>query len=160
MLLNVKNDFLPAKFSKSQKCLLDISSTSSNSSLKEKHEDSNAIVDHMSNIQLKSIRIKNLNKIVIGHLNINSLRNKFDFLVTQVKGSIDILMISETKTDNSFPTMQFHIEGYCIYRLDRHEYGGGILVYVREDIPSKLIPMQSSSIEGFFIELNLRCKKS
>ena len=68
-------------------------------------------------------------------------------------------MISETKIYNSFPTMQFHIEGYCIYRLDRHEYGGGILVYVREDIPSKLIPMQSSSIEGFFIELNLRCKK-
>ena len=65
-------------------------------------------------------------------------------------------MISETKIDNSFPTMQFHIEGYCIYRLDRNEYGGGILVYVREDIPSKLIPMQSSSIEGFFIELNLR----
>ena len=68
-------------------------------------------------------------------------------------------MISETKIDNSFPTMQFHIEGYCIYRLDRNEYGGGILVYVREDIPSKFIPMQSSSIEGFFIELNLRCKK-
>ena len=68
-------------------------------------------------------------------------------------------MISETKIDNSFPTMQFHIEGYCIYSLDRNEHGCGILVYVREDIPSKLIPMQSSSIEGFFIELNLRCKK-
>ena len=68
-------------------------------------------------------------------------------------------MISETKIDNSFPTMQFRIEGYCIYRLDRNEYAGDTLVYVREDIPSKLIPMQSSSIEGFFIELNLRCKK-
>ena len=64
-------------------------------------------------------------------------------------------MISETKVDNSFPTMQFHIEGYCICRLDWNEYGGGILVYVREDIPSGLIPMQSCSIEGFFIELNL-----
>ena len=68
-------------------------------------------------------------------------------------------MISETKLDHSFPTMQFHIEGYCLYRLDRNEYGSGILVYVREDIPSKLIPMQSSSIEDFLIELNLRCKK-
>ena len=68
-------------------------------------------------------------------------------------------MILETKTDNSFSAMQFHIEGYCIYRLNRNEYGGGVLVYVREDIPSKLIPMQSSSIESFFIELNLRYKK-
>ena len=62
-------------------------------------------------------------------------------------------MISETKIDNSFPTMQFHIEGYCIYRLDRNEYRGGILVHVWEDIPSKLIPMQSSSIEDFFIRV-------
>ena len=55
--------------------------------------------------------------------------------------------------------MQFHIERYCIYRLNRSEYGGGILVYVREDISSRLIPMQRSPIECFFKELNLRCKK-
>ena len=30
---------------------------------------------------------------------------------------------------------------------------------MREDIPSKLIPMKSPSIEGFFIELNLGCNK-
>ena len=65
-------------------------------------------------------------------------------------------MTSETKIENSFPTMQFHIKGFYIYRLDLNEYGGAILGYMREDIPFKLIPMQSSSIEGFFIELNLR----
>ena len=92
-------------------------------------------------------------------INMNFIRTKLDQLVSSSKNSIDILMISETKIDNSFPTMEFHIEGYWIYRLDRNEYGRGIVVYVREDIPSKLIPMQSSSIEGFFIELNLRCKK-
>ena len=35
--------------------------------------------------------------------------------------------------------------------VDQDEYGGGILVYEWEDIPSKLIPMQSSSIEGLFV---------
>ena len=45
-------------------------------------------------------------------------------------------MISETKIGDSFPTMQFHIEGYFFFRLDRSEYGGGILVYVQEDIPN------------------------
>ena len=108
----------------------------------------------MTNIHLKSIRIRNLNKIVIGHLNINSLRNNFDFLVTQVKGYIDILMTSETKLDESFPIGQFLIDGYSVpFRLDRNENGGGILLYVRDDIPSKLLSM-NSNIEGFFVEIN------
>ena len=64
-----------------------------------------------------------------------------------------------TFSNAHFLTMQFHIEGYCVFRLDRNEYGGGILVYVLEDIPSKLIPMKKCSIEAFFIELNLRRKK-
>ena len=113
----------------------------------------------MTNIHLKSIRIRNLNRIVIGHLNINSLRNKFDFLVTQVKGYIDILMTSETKLDESFPIGQFFIDGYSVpFRLDRNENGGGILLYVRDDIPSKLLSM-NSNIEGFFVEINLHNKK-
>ena len=37
--------------------------------------------------------------------------------------------------------------------------GGGILPYVRDDIPSKFIPMKNCTIESFFIELNLRKKK-
>ena len=38
--------------------------------------------------------------------------------------------------------------------------GGHILVYVRDDIPCKLIPMRNYTIEGFFIELKLRKKKT
>ena len=45
---------------------------------------------------LKNICISNTNKLIFGHLNINSLKNKFDLLSKQVKGSIDILMVSET----------------------------------------------------------------
>ena len=108
---------------------------------------------------LSNLQQRNLNRLLLAHINTNSIRNKFNQLVSYIKDNIDVLMISETKTDNSFPAIQFNIEGYCIYILDRSEYGGGILVYVQEDIPSKLIPMQSSSVEGFFIELNLRCKQ-
>ena len=35
---------------------------------------------------LKTIRKHNLNRIVVGHLNINSLRNKVDFLIEQITG--------------------------------------------------------------------------
>ena len=44
-------------------------------------------------------------------------------------GNIDILMISESKLDASFPTSQLYINGYTSpYRLDRIGKGGGILV--------------------------------
>ena len=45
---------------------------------------------------LESIRNRNINRIVIAHLNINSLRNKFESLMDQIVGKVDILMISET----------------------------------------------------------------
>ena len=59
------------------------------------------------NITLKTIRSDNTNKLIFAHLNINSIRNKFEFLATQVKGKIDVLMISETKIDESFPKGNF-----------------------------------------------------
>ena len=69
---------------------------------------------------LKYIRLGNLNKLVIAHLNINSIRNKFDFLVEKIKGNVDILMISETKLDDSFPMGQFLIDNFSEpIRLDK-----------------------------------------
>ena len=68
-------------------------------------------------------------------------------------------MISETKIGSSFPSVQFHLEGYTTpYRLDINANGGGILLYIREDIPSKLLNTDLS-IEGFFVEIRLRKKK-
>ena len=60
-------------------------------------------------------------------MNISSIRNKFELLKEQMKGNIDILMISETKIDNTFPHSQFLIDGLsrpC--RLDRDLIGVGI----------------------------------
>ena len=50
---------------------------------------------------LKDIRLKNVGKIVIGHLNINSIRQKFDSLIEIIAGNIHIFMILETKLDES-----------------------------------------------------------
>ena len=55
-----------------------------------------------------------------------------------IKDNTDILLISETKVDYSFPTAQFHIDGYTIYRRDTNENGGGLLLYIRDDFPSTL----------------------
>ena len=52
------------------------------------------------NINLKLIRKGKFNRLVLAHININSLRNKFDNLAQQITNNVDILMISETKLDN------------------------------------------------------------
>ena len=64
--------------------------------------------------------------------------------------------------DDTFPISQFIIQGFSKpYRLDRNRRGGGLLIYVREDIPSKKLIKHTfpHDIEGLCIEINLRkCK--
>ena len=97
----------------------------------------------------------------MAHININSLRNKFDMLTNSVTEYIDILMISETKLDNTFPYVLYHLKDFSNpYRLDRNCHGGGILVYVRGNIPSNLVKLDQNfgNFEGLFIELELSNK--
>ena len=113
------------------------------------------------NAELRSLRVKNLNKLIIGHLNINSLRNKFELLTHQIKDNIDILMISETKLDESFPASQFFMKGFgSPHRLDRNCNGGGILLYIREDIPSKLLSIERNLTEAFLLKLIYTTRKN
>ena len=112
--------------------------------------------------ELKKIRIKNVNNVTIGTLNINSIATKFEQLREIVGKNLDILTIQETKLDSSFPVQQFILDGYSQpYRMDRNREGGGVLIYVREDIPSKELKKHNftENIEGLFIEINLRKTK-
>ena len=43
--------------------------------------------------------------------------------------------------------------------LDRDSKGGGIMLYVRDDIPSSLLAFEDKPIESLFIELNLQNTK-
>ena len=56
---------------------------------------------------LKDIGINNINRLIIGQLNINSLRNKFEQLSTMINGNIDIFIISETKLDETSSSTVF-----------------------------------------------------
>ena len=82
-------------------------------------------------------------------------------LSNNIKGNLDILMISQTKLGSTFPSNQFTIEGYTApIRFDRNCRGGGILLYIREDVPARLLTTSlPKDFEGFFVELNLRKKK-
>ena len=107
---------------------------------------------------LENLTLKNNQRLVIGNLSINSISNKFHNLKLILQGKIDILVITETKTDSTFPLNQFAIQGYPKpYRFDRNRNGGGVFIYVREDIPSRELKIHNTpeDIESIFIEINL-----
>lgn len=53
---------------------------------------------------------------------------------------MDILLIFETKLDDTFPKAQFNIDGFCkLYRHECCSNGRNILLYIRDDIPSRLL---------------------
>ena len=49
-----------------------------------------------------SLNLWNVNRLIFGQINMNSIRNKFEFLFSLVSNIIDVLLISETKIDK-FP---------------------------------------------------------
>ena len=90
---------------------------------------------------LKDVRTKCPKNPIIAHLNINSIRNKFCELKDLItSNSLDIVVLSETKIDDKFPTSQFQIPGYkAPYREDGNAHVGGLLVHIKNSIKGKRI---------------------
>ena len=78
--------------------------------LEEKRREVNSFLGKLC--KEKSLRTSNPDKLVFAHLNRNSIRNKFEMLLDQIKGNIDVLLVSETKIDDSFPIGNFLINEF------------------------------------------------
>ena len=63
-----------------------------------------------------------------------------DKIQTIIPGNVDIIIFAETKLDSSYPTAQLMIEGFNKpFRLDIKANEGGLLIYVRTDIPCQRV---------------------
>ena len=61
---------------------------------------------------------------MIVHLKTKSISNKFDVFLEEVKVNVGVLVISETKIDDSSPVDSFIIEDFTVpYSLDRNCLG-------------------------------------
>ena len=70
---------------------------------------------------MKQIKIKNINRVMIGHLNVNFFAAKLDAIKIIIPGNVDIMVFGETKLDDSYPMAQFLIDGFGKpFRLDRN----------------------------------------
>ena len=95
--------------------------------------------------------------ITIGHLNVNSLRNK----IKTAEELIKICLLSETKIDEIFLNQKFNISNYKTLCKDRNKHGWGVLSYISEDIPYKVINNEGVSIdiEMILFEFSVKTRK-
>ena len=78
------------------------------------------------------------------------------------QGLIDLFRTCKTKINDSSVREQFIIEGYStIYRLDRNDRGGVIMLIIKDNLLTSRFDKYCfrNKIEIFCIDLNLRKKK-
>ena len=94
-----------------------------------KEDDSSQSVKSNDLYVLDRVRLNNADMLIIGHLNINSLRNNFEMLREIVQNKLNIMLISGTKSScPSFPSSQFSIKDFrSPFWLVRNSSGGGIM---------------------------------
>ena len=82
-------------------------------------------------------------------------------LTSLIRNEIDVLLLSETKIDETFLLEKFLTSGFALLRLDSNSKGGGIAFFIRDNIPFRLLKPENfpSNTEAFFVEINLREKK-
>ena len=101
-------------------------------------------------LKIKNLRLSNVSRVIIGN---------FEQLEKVVLKYIDILVITETKLDNTFSNAQLLVPGFPKpFCLDRNRKRGGVTIYVRENIPSELVTkhVPPSDIKCIYLELNFR----
>ena len=90
--------------------------------------------------EIRELRLRNINRVLIGNLNINFIRNKFDQLKDTVLKYTDILILTETEPDEMFLISHFSMDGFSKpYRSDKNKHGEGVIVYIRDTIPNKIL---------------------
>ena len=120
---NHNRNYSNRKNKESAKCVLTASSDTPCDTLNGLHEQ----------------RLNHPKNVIIGHLNDNSIRNKFSGIKDIVPKETDICLLQETKIDGSFPNSKFFADGYRMFRKDRNKNGDVLILYINEGIPGKLI---------------------
>ena len=113
------------------------------------HENKSSIID---------LRKENSSTALLMHLNINSIQNKFEDLnILNRSLKAQIMVISETKIDRSYPDSQFKLQGYNMFRKDRAKGGGGLLVYTSKTIPSRKLTLPTSykTLEAIAVDVKI-----
>ena len=73
--------------------------------------------------------------IAIASINVNGLVKHIDEIkLLLIEKNIHILAINETKLDETIEDNIISIDKYKLHRKDRNRHGGGVAIYIKEDI--------------------------
>ena len=111
--------------------------------------------------QLRKLKKENKNRPILCYLNVNSIRYKFDDLKEILTDKlVDMLIVAETKIDDSFNINLFKAEGYKTERRDRTAHGGGLMTFVCSDLPFKRRKdLECEEVETICYELSMSKRK-
>jgi len=106
--------------------------------------------------------VANLKGFKIASLNINSLLKHIDEIRhVLLSDSFHIFAINESKIDELIPDNEISIPGYNLIRKDRNRAGGGVVLYIRDNIPfsdrDDLVP---TSLEMVCVDISRPHSKS
>lgn len=101
-------------------------------------------------------------RLTIAQLNINSVRNKLhDINSLLLSHDIDILLLTESNLNSSFPSSLLEVTGYSSWRKDREKRkGGGLLIYAKNSLKVSVVEkslMRAS--ESLCIDVKLSRRK-
>lgn len=91
------------------------------------------------------------------HVNARSLKPKIDD-IRQIarKSNVAFIWISETWLDDTVPDADVFIDKYCIQRKDRYRHGGGVCIYIGQDLAfNQQSELDHGQLEATWVELLL-----
>ncbi len=145
----------PYKFTDSFFNLTLNSTVSTASESEESFSELNLVSDFIQ------LRKKHKRNFIVSHININSLQYKFDELSIILRHKlVDCLFVSETKFNESHMSDKYKVTDYTLYRKDNlSDRGGGLVCYIRSDIPSYCVKPDCKPMEGLQINCVLDKEK-
>ena len=116
----------------------------------------------MQQNNMKSLSIVHINARSIYPTNVTNRTFKLDeiFSVLCIQHKFDVICISETWLTQAISNDDINLVGYKLFRRDRGRLGGGVIMYVNDQLPSKLkTNLLKNDIESIWIETELSNKK-
>lgn len=93
------------------------------------------------------------NNLSVAHVNIRSLVPSYHEiydLITERKYSI--LAVTETWLSPDYPDALLNIPGYQFYRVDRPSRGGGVGVFVADDLKCEMVDLSVINVNAVQVE--------
>ena len=121
--------------------------------------DSKQILSYLKSISY--FRVNHPKNLIVCHNNVNSIRNKF-YELSSLYWPIKVLMSWQLAKQNLMTPFLVRSSNYRLHRKDRNECGCGIMIYVKDSIPHRIVKEHTGVVQGIeymSIELSMKSRK-